>query len=117
MICCSEYHFLFIWNFLLLFCQKIPLPVGIILGDGYQPGNHRHSQNGTGEVCHSPSREHLRNTKNNLLSAFSSTKNEGLKPVSIQNIWIAMRSFLTRAEKKFPSTRVDSGTTLQTVSY
>ena len=41
MICCSEYRFLFIWNLLLLFCQKIPLPVGIILGDGYRASVYR----------------------------------------------------------------------------
>jgi site-specific recombinase XerD len=47
--------------------------------------------------------------KENLLSAFSSARNEGLKPASIQNIWIAMRSFFTWTEKELSLRRVDEG--------
>ena len=46
-------------------------------------------------------------TKEHLPTAFSSARDKGLKPASIQNIWIAMRSFFTWAEKELSLTRVD----------
>ncbi len=47
--------------------------------------------------------------KEHLLSAFSSVRYKGLKPTSIQNVWIAMRSFFAWAEKELSLKRVDKG--------
>ena len=45
--------------------------------------------------------------KEHLLSAFSSVRDEGLKPASIQNVWISMRSFFNWAEKERSIKRVE----------
>lgn len=45
--------------------------------------------------------------KNHLLSAYSSLRTKGLKPASIQNVWISMRSFFNWAEKELSLKRVD----------
>ena len=47
--------------------------------------------------------------KEHLLSTFSDVRDKGLKPASIQNVWIAMRSFFTWAEKELSFKRVDKG--------
>jgi len=39
-------------------------------------------------------------TKEHLLSAFSSVREKGIKPASIQNVWIAMRSFYLFGRKR-----------------
>ena len=54
--------------------------------------------------------------KEHLLSAFSSVRDKGLKPASIQNVWIAMRSFFTWAEKELSLKRVDKGIPLPKAS-
>ena len=38
--------------------------------------------------------------KKHLLSAYSALRDNGLKPASIQNVWIAMRSFFKWAGKE-----------------
>ncbi len=48
-------------------------------------------------------------TKEHLLTAFSSVRDKGLKPASIQNIWIAMRSFFNWSEKELSLKRIDKG--------
>ena len=45
--------------------------------------------------------------KEHLLSAFSSIGDKGLKPASIQNVWIAMRIFFDWSEQELSLTRVD----------
>ena len=45
--------------------------------------------------------------KEHLLSTFSYSREKGLKPASIQNIWIAMRSFFKWAEKELGISRID----------
>ena len=54
--------------------------------------------------------------KNHLLSAYSSLRTIGLKPASIQNVWIAMRSFFHWAEKELSLKRVDKGIPLPIAS-
>lgn len=46
-------------------------------------------------------------SKNDLLRTFSEVRKDGLKPASIQNVWIAMRSFFDWAEKELGLLRVD----------
>ncbi len=45
--------------------------------------------------------------REHLLAAFSSARDAGLKPASMQNVWIAMRSFFMWAEKELAIIRVD----------
>jgi len=46
-------------------------------------------------------------TKNHLLIAYSDIRNEGLKQASIQNVWIAMRSFFKWAERELGIPQID----------
>jgi integrase/recombinase XerD len=54
--------------------------------------------------------------KEHLLIAFSTVRDKGLKPASIQNVWIAMRSFFNWAEKELSLKRVDKGIPLPKAS-
>ncbi len=48
-------------------------------------------------------------TKKHLLISYSDIRNKGLKPASIQNVWISMRSFFNWAENELSISRVDRG--------
>ena len=45
--------------------------------------------------------------KEHLLATFSGLRDAGLKPASIQNVWIAMRKFFSWANKELCIERVD----------
>jgi len=46
-------------------------------------------------------------SKNDLLITYSALRSEELKPASIQNVWIAMRTFFAWSSKKFGLNRID----------
>jgi len=54
--------------------------------------------------------------KKHLLLAYSALRDNGLKPASIQNVWIAMRSFFHWAEKELGFSRIDIGIPLPKAS-
>ena len=48
-------------------------------------------------------------SKEDLLNSFSAIRESGLKPASIQNVWIAMRKFFSWVSEEFNFTRIDKG--------